>query len=320
MAADGFRDRMWRSVEGAIDPFQDTEREVLPDDAWRFILYFANQAKGPFFLLLITGGLVGIVDAAMYWSVGWLIDLLDKSSPATLFAEHWPALTGLLLLILVVRAAVLIASGVVEQQVVVPGFYSMVRWQAFRRVIEQPYDFYQNDFAGRIATKIMQGGEAVGDFIVNMLQTMWSFLTFVVLAISILVSLDPLMGVVVALWFVGYAGIIRFLLPEMRRAGRETADQRSIFNGRLVDAFTNIMAVKLFDSGRREHAYIRDGLERLPRRGDPADPRGHHGQGLRCADQRRHDERGRRSSPSPDGPAATSRQVRSRRRSVWCSG
>ena len=107
----------------------------------------------------------------------------------------------------------------------------MVRWQAFRRVIEQPYDFYQNDFAGRIATKIMQGGEAVGDFIVNVLQTMWSFLTFVVLAITILVSLDPLMGVVVALWFAGYAAIVWFLLPEMRSAGRATADERSIFNG-----------------------------------------------------------------------------------------
>ncbi len=158
----------------------------------------------------------------------------------------------------------MIASAVVEQQVIVPGFYSMVRWQSFRRVIEQPYDFYQNDFAGRIATKIMQGGEAVGDFIVNMLQTMWSFLTFVVLAISILVSLDPLMGVVVG-------AVVRRLCRRSSasccrrcaRAGRETADQRSIFNGRLVDAFTNIMAVKLFDSGRREHAYIRDGLERF---------------------------------------------------------
>jgi ABC-type multidrug transport system fused ATPase/permease subunit len=258
---EGFRDRIWRSVEGAIDPFHDTDREVLPEDAWRFILYFANQAKGAFFLLLITGGLAGAVDAAMYWSVGWLIDLLDSSSPATLFADHWPALIGLLFLILVVRAVIMIASAVVEQQVVVPGFYSMVRWQAFRRVIQQPYGFYQNDFAGRIATKIMQGGEAVGDFIVNMLQTMWSFLTFVVLSITILVSLDPLMGAVVALWFAGYAAIVWFLLPEMRRAGRETADQRSIFNGRLVDAFTNIVAVKLFDSGRREHAYIRDGLE-----------------------------------------------------------
>jgi ABC-type multidrug transport system fused ATPase/permease subunit len=150
---------------------------------------------------------------------------------------------------------------VVEQQVIVPGFYSMVRWQSFRRVIEQPYAFYQNDFAGRIATKIMQGGEAVGDFIINMLQTMWSFLTFMVLAVTILTSVDPWMGLVVALWFLGYAGIIWFLLPEMRRAGRATADERSIFNGRLVDAFTNIVSVKLFDSGRREHAYVREGLE-----------------------------------------------------------
>jgi ATP-binding cassette subfamily B multidrug efflux pump len=259
----GFRERLWQRVENSVDAFQDTDREVLPQDAWRFILYFANQARWPFVLLLLVGGAAGAVDAALYWAVGWLIDLLDHANPATLFTDHWRELAGLLALLLVVRTIVMIASAVVEQQVVVPGFFSMVRWQAFRRVIEQPYDFYQNDFAGRIATKIMQGGEAVGDFIVNVLQTMWSFLTFIVLAITILVSVDPWMGVVVALWFAGYAAIVYFLLPEMRRAGRATADERSIFNGRLVDAFTNIMAVKLFDSGRREHAYIRDGLERF---------------------------------------------------------
>ena len=262
MAENTIRERVWERFEGSIDAFQDTDREVLPKTAWRFILYFANQARGPFILLLLVGGAAGAVDAALYWSVGWLIDLLDNADPATLFSDHWPELLGLLALLLVVRTAVMIASAVVEQQVVVPGFFSMVRWQSFKRVIEQPYDFYQNDFAGRIATKIMQGGEAVGDFIVNVLQTMWSFLTFVILAITILVSVDPLMGLVVALWFIGYAAIVWFLLPEMRRAGRATADERSIFNGRLVDAFTNIMAVKLFDSGRREHAYMRDGLQR----------------------------------------------------------
>ncbi|RFC67619.1 ABC transporter ATP-binding protein [Mesorhizobium denitrificans] len=256
-------DAFFRRFEGAVDPFQDTEREVLPDSAWQFILYFARQAKVPFAMLLIVGGLAGAIDAAMYWSVGWLIDLLDKSTPANLFANHWSELLALLLLILVGRTVVMIASAVVEQQIIVPGFFSMVRWQSFRRVIEQPYSFYQNDFAGRIATKIMQGGEAVGDFIVNVLQTMWSFLTFVVLAVTILMSLDPLMGVVVGVWFLGYLAIVRFLLPEMRRAGREAADQRSVFNGRMVDAFTNIMAVKLFDSGRREHSYIRDGMEGL---------------------------------------------------------
>jgi ATP-binding cassette subfamily B multidrug efflux pump len=254
---------LWGRFEGWIDPLADTDREVLPDNAWEFILYFARQAKLPFLFLLVVGGIAGAVDAAMYWSVGWLIDIMDSSSPARLLDDHWQELVALLVLVLVVRTVVIIASAVVEQQVIVPGFFSMVRWQSFRRVIEQPYGFYQNDFAGRIATKVMQGGEAVGDFIVSVLQTMWSFLTFVILAVTILMSLDPLMGVVVTVWFFGYVAIMRFLLPEMRRAGRATADQRSIFNGRLVDAFTNIMAVKLFDSGRREHAYIRDGLENL---------------------------------------------------------
>jgi ATP-binding cassette, subfamily B, multidrug efflux pump len=254
---------LWRRFEGWIDPLADTDREVLPESAWEFIVYFARQAKGPFLLLLIVGGLGGAVDAAMYWSVGWLIDIMDSSSPARLLTDHWQELVVLLVLVLVIRTLIMVVSAVVEQQVIVPGFFSMVRWQSFRRVIEQPYGFYQNDFAGRIATKIMQGGEAVGDFIVSVLQTAWSFLTFVILAVTILMSLDPLMGVVVAVWFAGYVAIMRFLLPEMRRAGRATADQRSIFNGRLVDAFTNIMSVKLFDSGRREHAYIRDGLENL---------------------------------------------------------
>ncbi|MEP9396598.1 ABC transporter ATP-binding protein [Mesorhizobium sp. KR2-14] len=265
MKENGLREKLWQRVEGWIDPFQDTDREVLPSSAWRFILYFAMQAKGPLLLLLIVGGLAGAVDAALYWSIGWLIDILDSSSPQQLLADHWPQLAGLLLLLVVVRTAVMVASGVAEQQVIVPGFFSMVRWQSFRRVIEQPYGFYQNDFAGRIATKIMQGGEAVGDFIVNVLQTMWSFLTFVVLTTTILMTLDPWMGVVIIVWFAAYVAIVRFLLPEMRQAGRAAADQRSIFNGRMVDAFTNIVAVKLYDSGRREHAFVREGMETLYR-------------------------------------------------------
>jgi ABC-type multidrug transport system fused ATPase/permease subunit len=259
---DGFAERVWRKAEGVIEPFADTEREVLPRDAWQFILFFARQAKGPFILLLIVGGLSGAVDAALYWSLGWLIDLLETSSPARLVADHWMEIAAFLALVLVIRAAVMVANAVVEQQIIVPSFYQLVRWQSFRRVIEQPYSFYQNDFAGRIATKILQGGEATGDFIVSSLQTMWSFLSFLVLAATILMLLDPWMGLVLAGWLLAYIATAWWLLPPLRAAGRRSADERSILNGRLVDAFTNIMAVKLFDSGHRENDYVRDGMER----------------------------------------------------------
>ncbi len=253
----------WQKAESIIDPFSDVSREVLPASAWRFILHFARQAKMPFLLLLVMGGLSGGVDAALYWSIGWLIDLMDTASRDTFLAENWLALAGLAFLLLVVRAGVMIGAAIVEQQVIVPQFFQLVRWQSFRRVIEQPYGFYQNDFAGRIATKVMQGGEAVGDFIVSSLQALWSFVTFLVLAVGILTSFDVTMGVVLAVWALGYIAIVRFLLPKLRMAGRRTADERSNLNGRLVDAFTNIVTVKLFDSSSREHGFVRDSLERF---------------------------------------------------------
>ncbi len=253
-------ERLWQSAENIIEPFGDTDRQVLPRGAWAFIFFFAKQSKWPFLLLLLAGGLSGAVDAALYWSVGRLIDILDTADPATILSDYWPHLLGFLILVLFVRAAVMIGNAVVEQQIVVPNFYQLVRWQAFRRVIDQPYEFYQNDFAGRIATKILQAGEATGDFITSALQTMWSFITFLILAATILSTLDPLMGLVLALWLCSYLAAAWYLLPPLRAAGRKTADERSLVNGRLVDAFTNIMAVKLFDTGGREHGFVREGM------------------------------------------------------------
>lgn len=255
-----FGERNWQRVEDVIEPFADTERDVLPKDALSFILFFARQAKWPFLLLLITGGLSGAVDAALYWSVGWLVDILGTAERTTLLQDYWPHLALFLFLVLVVRAAVMIGNTVVEQQVVVPNFYQLVRWQSFRRVINQPFEFYQNDFAGRIVTKILQGGEATGDFLVSSLQSMWSFLTFFILAGTILTTLDPMMGVILALWLGLYVSAAWVLLPPLRAAGRRTADERSVMNGRLVDAFTNIMAVKLFDTAQRENGFVQESM------------------------------------------------------------
>src|SRR5690606_26336516 len=138
----GIGERLWRRAEEVIDPFGDTDREVLPTEAHRFILFFAAQAKWPFILLLLVGGLAGAVDAGLYWGLGRLIDLLDTSTPETLIADHWPMLAGLFFLVLFARAAVMLANTVIEEQVISPSFYQRVRWQSFRRVMDQPYEFY----------------------------------------------------------------------------------------------------------------------------------------------------------------------------------
>ncbi len=253
---------VWNRFERYIDPFSNTDDDVLPHDAWGFIFHFAKEAKGPFVLMLVIGGLVGAVDASLYWAVGYVIDIIDQSTPETLIEDFGLQLLLILGLLLVVRAVVMSGAAITEQQVIIPRFNTMVRWQSFRRIIAQPYAFYQDDFAGRIATKIIQAGEAVGDFSVTILQSLWSFLTFVILTFIVLSTLSWQMGLVVAVWFAGYVIVARSLLPKLRAVGKINANERSIFTGRLVDIFTNILTVKLFDSGANEYNGARDAIDR----------------------------------------------------------
>ncbi|WP_427023725.1 ABC transporter ATP-binding protein [Aureimonas ureilytica] len=266
--------RLLKRFERIVDPYGDGGEEAgrprrvgalspLPSDANRFIWHFAREAKWPFLGLLVTGGLTGGVDAVLYAAVGWVVDSLNTSSPATLLAEHGGFLIGLALFTLVLRALVLFAASVFEQQIIVPSLYNRIRWQAYRRLMDQSYTFFQNDFAGRIAQKVQQVGEATGDFIVTTLQTFWSFVTFALLAFAILGAMDWRMGLVLLVWAAGYGWIVRHLLPQIRRAGRETAEARSVMSGRVVDSFTNILAVKLFDTSRRQDAFVLDGFRRF---------------------------------------------------------
>jgi ATP-binding cassette subfamily B multidrug efflux pump len=263
-------DRFLQRFENVIAPFADQDdaaetRRIgqlrpLPSETNRFIWHFAKQAKWPFIGLLVTGGLTGGVEAVLYTGVGMVIDALSTSTPATLFAEHGWLLFWLAFITLVGRSVILFVASVLEEQVISPSFYNRVRWQAYRRLMEQPYTFFQNDFAGRIAQKVQQVGEATGDFIVTTLQTFWSFVTFVILAVTILGALDPWMAVVLVVWSLGYVWIVRTLLPKIRRYGRATADARSVVSGRVVDSFTNILSVKLFDSSRNEDAFVKEGF------------------------------------------------------------
>ncbi|KTR02599.1 multidrug ABC transporter ATP-binding protein [Aureimonas ureilytica] len=267
-------ERLLERFERVIDPYDDEGGESerarrvgtlrpLPANTNAFIWHFAREAKGPFIALLITGGLTGGVDALLYAAVGWVVDALGSSSPATLLADHWALLAGLAFLTLVLRTVILFAAAVLEQQIVTPSLYNRIRWQAYRRLMDQSYTFFQNDFAGRISQKVQQVGEATGDFIVTTLQTFWSFITFAILAVAILGAMDVWMGAVLAVWSLGYGWIVFHLLPRLRKAGRETADARSVMSGRIVDSFTNILAVKLFDTSRRQDAFVLDGFRRF---------------------------------------------------------
>ncbi|MEM9356135.1 MAG: ABC transporter ATP-binding protein, partial [Pseudomonadota bacterium] len=167
--------RVFRAFENWIDPFRTPPTPDLPGQLTPFILHFLRQARWPFFVFLLVGGVVGLVEASLFYFVGVLIDTLKDADPATVWAEHGLMFGGMIVTVLVIRTIALSTSTLINEQAIVPSFFALVRWQSHRRVLRQSFRFFQDDFAGRIATKVMQSGQSLGDFLINLIQSIWFF-------------------------------------------------------------------------------------------------------------------------------------------------
>ena len=250
-----------RRFEHFVDPVRVDTVAQPPDRLLPFIWYFARQVKWLWAAFLVAGLAVSLVEISLFTFVGRLIDLLSVADPATIWADHGLTFLFMALVVLVVRVLVQVISSLIEHQMIVPGFFNLVRWQSHRYVARQSMAFFQNDFAGRIATKIMQVGQSAGDFLINLMQSLWFFVIFSVSTFALFLDLDWRLALTVAFWLAGYVLLARTLIPDIRQAAKRAADMRSVFNGRIVDSYTNIQTIKLFGRIGQEDAFVRQGLE-----------------------------------------------------------
>ena len=254
-----------RVFETWIDPFRHTDTLQPPSTGPRFFWHYISQAKFPFLSLLILGGAVALVEAALFYYVGRLVDILDAANQANgwagLWAQSGAELATMLVVVLVVRFVVTWLSATVEEQTVNLGFYNLVRWQAYAHVIRQSLTFFQNDFSGAIASKVWQSGGAVGDFMVALLQVVWFIAVYAIATLVLVGQLDWRLGVAVALWIVAFSGLAWYFVPRMRQRSTVAAEAASALTGRVVDSFSNIQTLKLFGSSDEDDRFVRRGYD-----------------------------------------------------------
>ncbi|MEP0232579.1 ABC transporter ATP-binding protein [Roseibium sp.] len=215
-----------------------------------FLLYFVRQARWPFIAMLVLGGLTAGIEASIYTFIGQIVDILQAGERESFFETHGATLVGMAFVVLVVRALVAILTALVEEQSIVPGFFNLVRWQSHQRVMKQSLSYFQEDFSGRISAKVWQAGQAAGDFMSSLLQTVWYIAVYALTTLLLIGELDWRLGAAVGIWLIGFSFVARYFIPKVRAEAKRVANAGSGVSGRLVDTYTNIQTVKLF--GTRE--------------------------------------------------------------------
>ncbi len=254
---------IYRWFENWVYPFREPANLRPPSSVGGFLWHYVGQAKFAFFAMLVIGGIAPLVEAGLFYFVGRLVDILDQL-PARSWHALWtaagPELVFMIAVVLVIRTIVVGLSALVDEQTITPGFYNLVRWQAHRHVSRQSYAFFQNDFAGRIATKVWQAGQATGDLMESFIEVVWFMLVYTVTTLALVAGLDLRLAALVVVWIVAFGLLARLYLPAIRKNAEATAEAGSMINGRIVDSYSNVQTLKLF-SADGDDRYIRNGFD-----------------------------------------------------------
>jgi ATP-binding cassette subfamily B multidrug efflux pump len=232
-----------------------------PPGLIEFFWHFVRQARGLFIAMFATGLAVALIDTLIPVFIGRLVSLMEASDRAAALADATPKLIAMAVLVLVGRPLALLADSLVRNNAVVPGVTNLIRWQSHWHVVRQSWPFFQNDFAGRIANRVMQTGNAVRECVVSCIRAVWYIAVYGVSALVLMAMADWRLAIPTALWFASYAFFLRHFVPRMRDLAKTSSELRSQVMGRVVDSYTNILTVKLFSRARDEDAYVREVID-----------------------------------------------------------
>ena len=226
-----------------------------------FYWHFVRQTKGWYAAMFAASLAVAALDTVIPLFIGRLVSLMEAGDRMAALREQWPMLVGMIALVLVVRPLVLLADIAIRHMVLIPGATSLIRWQSHWHVIRQSWPFFQNDFAGRIANRVMQTAHALRESVMASIRAVWYIGAYGVITCALMAMADWRLGVPTLVWFAGYLVFLWHFVPRMRDLARESSEARSLVMARVVDSYTNVLTVKLFARLADEDAYVRESID-----------------------------------------------------------
>ncbi|WP_416041728.1 ABC transporter transmembrane domain-containing protein [Edwardsiella ictaluri] len=253
---------MFHWFERLTEPFPSQDPQKPPATLFGFYRHYTRGFERPLCAMALLSAAVAVCEVILLRYLGELVDLLSHAERATFWADQRPSLIGMTILVLVVMPLLAwLHSNLLHQSIL--GNYPMaVRWQVHRYLLGQSIAFFQRDFAGRVAAKVMQSAQSVREVVMKMVDLLIYILVYLLSVLVMIASVDALLLIPLLLWLATYTLIQIHLLPRLRRIASEQANAQSMMSGTIVDTYTHITTVKLFSHDQRESDYARHAMQR----------------------------------------------------------
>ncbi|PXX18295.1 ATP-binding cassette subfamily B protein/ATP-binding cassette subfamily B multidrug efflux pump [Nitrosomonas ureae] len=252
---------MFGFFERLINPYPPEHPIEPPQGLYQFCRHYTQGIEPYLVLLAILTTCLAVSEAMLYSVLGQMVDWLAERKTEHFLEEEWPTLLGMSVFILVVIPLLVLLHSLVIHQTLMGNFPMRVRWMSHRYLLNQSYAFFQHEFSGRIATKVMQTAISVRETVLKLIDVMLFVSVYLTTTLFLVVNADPVLCVPLLVWLALYIAILSYFVPRLKRISTLQADARALMTGRIVDSYTNILTLKLFSRSQRESAYAQAGME-----------------------------------------------------------
>ena len=252
---------MYRLFERMTNAFPEEKPTQPPSTLFAFCRHYTKGMELSLVLMSISAALLAILEVSLFSYMGQLVDWLSTHTPQTLFVEQKTELIKMAVMLLVVLPIVVFFHAAILHQALLGNYPMSIRWSAHRYLLRQSVSFYQNEFAGRIATKVMQTSLAVREAVMKLLDVLMYIVVYFGAMVFLVAEADWRLMIPLLVWLALYASIQVYFVPKLKKIASSQADARSEMTGRIVDSYTNISTIKLFSYTQREEQYAKQSMD-----------------------------------------------------------
>ena len=252
---------MFSYFEKLLNPYPPEIPENPPATLTAFCIHYTKGVWAWIFIMALLVTVVAAMEVLLFGFLGNIIDWLTQVNKETFLQEQRQTLFFIGAVVLIALPLFSLLLSLVSHQTIIGNYPMRIRWQAHRYLLRQSFGFYQDEFAGRVATKVMQTALGVREAVMKMADVLVYVSVYFMGGLILVANFDPWIILPFLVWLTAYVSLLSFLLPKLNRVSGEQADARSTMTGRVVDSYTNIMTVKLFAHAGREEHYVKESMD-----------------------------------------------------------
>lgn len=252
---------MFSFFERLTQPFPDVPPGQPPQGLLAFCRYYTQGMWKIIVTVSLLSAVIAILEVTLFGFLGQMVDWFGQHQRSDFLAKEAWTLTGMALVVVVLIPGCILLRSLFNRQSLMGNYPMRIRWQAHRYLLGQSVSFFHNEFAGRIATKVMQTALSVRETVMKLLDLMVYISVYFLSMVVLIFSTDWRLALPLIVWFFVYIGILRTLVPKLKEVSQSQANARSEMTGRVVDSYTNISTVKLFSHSRREADYAKESMD-----------------------------------------------------------